>query len=83
MFSQENKNIEISKALITSFQKNEYSKIGNSFDQTMKNALPADKLKLVWEDLNNKCGKFQKYSEITTEKIPNYDVVMFSAILQI
>lgn len=74
MFSQENKNTEISKAVINSFQKNEYSKIVESFDQTMKTALPAEKLKLVWEDLNSKCGKYKNYSEITEEKIPNYDV---------
>ena len=74
MFSQETKNIEISKSVINSFQKNEYSKIVQSFDQTMKTALPAEKLKLVWEDLNSKCGKFQKFSDITVGKIQNYDV---------
>ena len=74
IFSQENKNVEISKVVINCFQKNEYSKIVESFDQTMKSALPAEKLKLVWEDLNTKCGKFGKYSEITTGKIQNYDV---------
>jgi hypothetical protein len=74
LFSQENKNIEISKLVINSFQKNEYSKIVEPFDQTMKTALPVEKLKLVWEDLNNKCGKFQKTSEITVGKIQNYDV---------
>jgi hypothetical protein len=75
LFSQESKNIAISKSVITSFQKNEYTKIVQSFDETMKTALPAEKLKLVWDDLNNKCGKYQKFSEITEGKIPNYDIV--------
>jgi hypothetical protein len=74
VFSQENKNTTISKAVIDNFQKNEYSKIVETFDQTMKAALPADKLKLLWDDLNSKCGKFQNYSEITEEKIQVYDV---------
>jgi hypothetical protein len=74
IFAQESKNIEISKLVINSFQKNEYSKIIELFDQTMKNALPAEKLKLVWDDLNNKCGIFQKFSTITVDKIQNYDV---------
>jgi uncharacterized protein len=74
IFSQENKNIDISKLVISSFQKNEFSKIPESFDQTMKNALPVEKLKLVWDDLNIKCGKFQKISTITVSKIQNYDV---------
>jgi uncharacterized protein len=74
IFSQENKNIDISKMVINSFQKNEFSKIAESFDQTMKTALPVEKLKLVWDDLNIKCGKFQKISTITEDKIQNYDV---------
>jgi hypothetical protein len=60
--------------VINSFQKEEFSRIAESFDQTMKNALPAEKLKLVWDDLNIKCGKFQKISTVTQDKIQNYDV---------
>jgi len=74
MFAQENRNIEISKLVISSFQKNEFPKIIETFDQNMKAALPAEKLKLVWDDLNNKCGKFQKMDEITVGKIQTYDV---------
>jgi hypothetical protein len=74
IFSQANKNVEISKLVISSFQKNEFSKIVESFDETMKSALPVEKLKLVWDDLNAKCGKFQKMSDITVDKIQNYDV---------
>jgi uncharacterized protein len=73
-FSQGNKNIDISKQVINNFQNNEFSKIEALFDQTMKNALPAEKLKIVWNDLNEKCGKFQKISTITVDKIQNYDV---------
>ena len=73
-FSQGNKNIDISKQVINNFQNNEFSKIEALFDQTMKNALPAGKLKIVWNDLNEKCGKFQKISTITVDKIQNYDV---------
>jgi len=74
LFAQENRNTEISKLVINSFQNNEFSKIVDTFDQNMKNALPADKLKLVWDDLNSKCGKFQKMTEITVGKIQTYDI---------
>lgn len=74
IFSQESKNIDISKMVINSFQKNEFTKIVELFDQTMKTALPVEKLKLVWDDLNYKCGKFQKMSTITVDKIQNYDM---------
>jgi hypothetical protein len=73
-FSQESKNVTISKALITSLQKTDFEKATTSFDETMKKALPVAQLKLIWEDLNSKCGKFQKYSEITEGKIQTYDV---------
>jgi len=74
LFAQENRNTEISKLVINSFQKNEFPKIVETFDQNMKTALPAEKLKLVWDDLNSKCGKFQKMGEITVGKIQTYDV---------
>lgn len=74
LFAQENRNTEISKLVINSFQKNEFPKIVETFDQNMKTALPAEKLKLVWDDLNSKCGKFQKMGEITVGKIQTYDL---------
>jgi len=74
LFAQENRNTEISKLVINSFQKNEFPKIVENFDQNMKAALPVEKLKLVWDDLNTKCGKFQKMGEITVGKIQTYDV---------
>jgi hypothetical protein len=74
-FSQENKKIEISKDVINSFQKNDFAKILSFFDETMKTALPVEKCKLVWNDLNSQCGKYQKYSTITEGKIQNYDIV--------
>ncbi len=74
LFAQESRNTEISKLVINSFQKNEFPKIVETFDQNMKTALPAEKLKLVWDDLNSKCGKFQKMGEITVGKIQTYDV---------
>lgn len=74
-FAQDSKNVAISKSVIGHFQKNEYPEIVLSFDATMKKVLPADILKVVWEDLNKKYGTFQKYSTITTDKIQGYDVV--------
>ena len=74
IFAQENKNISISKTVIESFQKGEYEKISGYFDDKMKEALPEEKLKMVWNDLNTKCGKFQKYSDITTDTYQIYDI---------
>ena len=70
----QDKKIEISKSVITNFQQNEFLRITENFDSTMKAALPAEKLKQVWEQLNTQCGQFQKFTDITTGKIQNYDV---------
>jgi hypothetical protein len=73
-FSQESKNVTISKDVIGSFQKNDFTKIVTYFDETMAKALPAESLKQVWNDLNTQCGNFQKFSDITEGKIQVYDV---------
>lgn len=75
IFSQENKNIETSKQIIDSFQKNEYAQIVETFDSTMKEKLPTEKLKNVWDELSIKCGKLVNYTNITETKIENYHVV--------
>jgi len=74
MFSQENKNNATSTLIIKSFESKQFDKIVETFDQTMKTALPADKLQLVWADLNQKCGNYLKYTDITEGKIQEYDV---------
>lgn len=68
-------NIEISKRVINSFQKKEYSKIIEPFDQTMKDALTIEKLKSVWEELNLTYGNYQNFSDESVDKIENFDVV--------
>ncbi len=73
--AQDTRKIEISKSVITEFQKKEYTKIVLTFDETMKNALPAEKLKQVWEGLIAQCGSYQKYTAITEGKIQDYDIV--------
>ena len=74
-FAQVNKNIEYAKELITGFKEGKMDVVASHFDETMKTALPEDKLKTVWKDLNSQCGEYQKYSKITTEKVENYDIV--------
>jgi len=77
VFAQQDKNIELAKLLLTSFQKNDFEKIYTAFDTNMKSALSKEKLKLIWADLTavEKCGDFQKSGDATTEKIKEYDVV--------
>jgi len=74
-FSQVSKNIENAKAVITGFSEGKMNVVASYFDETMKTALPEEKLKVVWKDLNSQCGDYQKFSKITTEKTDNYEIV--------
>jgi len=73
--AQTDKKIEISKQLLTAFQKNDYDKVMTHFDQTMKTALPKEKLKDIWTTLEIQCGSYVKSGEITTDKYQTYDIV--------
>lgn len=45
------------------------------FDATMKEALPADKLKATWEAIVGQVGAFRERAGTRTEKVQGYDVV--------
>ncbi len=47
-----------------------------SFDTTMKQALPADTLKAAWRSLIAQAGPFQKTLATRTERVQGYDVVV-------
>jgi hypothetical protein len=73
--AQQGKDQELAKSMITHFQGGEYQAIVSGFDETMRKALPEDKLKSVWEDICKQCGKYREYGEIHEEKIQGYNVV--------
>jgi hypothetical protein len=74
LFSQQNQNLETSTLIIKSFETNQFDKIVATFDQTMKTALPSEKLQFIWKDILQISGNYLKYSEITEDKIQQYDV---------
>ena len=80
--AQTKKNIETAKLLLKSFETAKYDKIIKDFDKTMKGALSEEKMKDIWSDLNTKCGVFQKYTEITTDKYDVYDIVYLLCIFK-
>jgi hypothetical protein len=47
-----------------------------SFDETMKNALPADKLQELWESTVSQMGPFMKQLSTRTEKQDEFDIVL-------
>ncbi len=53
-----------------------------SFDETMKNALPADKLQELWESTVSQMGPFSKQLTTRTEKQDEFDIVLVTCEFQ-
>lgn len=63
------------KDLVSLLANGDYEKAVENFDETMKKALPADKLKEVWNSLIAQVGAFVEQTAVRKEKILGYDVV--------
>ena len=72
-FDQPVNRVEMAKLLVAQMAAGQFDKAVEPFDQTMQRALPAEKLKEVWEGLTKQCGQFQRATDTTTEKITQYD----------
>jgi len=64
-----------SEAFIAMLVKGEYDKAVERFDATMKGALPADKLRAVWEGLQTQVGRFAKSTGADQTREDRYRVV--------
>jgi hypothetical protein len=53
-----------------------------SFDETMKNALPPDKLQQLWEATVSQVGPFKKQLSTRTEKQDDFDIVLVTCEFQ-
>ena len=60
------------------FQKADYDSIYSYFDETMKAAMPAEKLKQVWSSLQAQVGKFNKAEGIETAEVQGYNVIYYT-----
>lgn len=68
-------NTGIAKEIVTALSKGDYAKAGAHFDATMKKALPEEKVKSTWQQLQSQVGKFKSQGAVRTEKIQGYDAV--------
>jgi len=63
------------KNLVKHLANGNYEKAVENFDSTMKQLLPAEKLKQVWESLIAQAGAFVEQRGIREEKILGYNVI--------
>jgi len=65
----------MAKELVGLLVKGDYKKATQNFDDTMKKALPAEKLQQVWSSIIAQVGPFKEQLGIRKEKIQRYDAV--------
>jgi hypothetical protein len=63
------------KDLVNYLANRNYEKAVANFDSTMKQVLPAENLKQVWESIIVQCGAFVKQTGVRKEKILGYNAV--------
>jgi uncharacterized protein len=59
-----------------------YSDVVGMFDDTMKAALPEEKLAEVWKSIISQTGKFKKQQKIRQEKVEKYVVVYVTCLYE-
>lgn len=69
-----------SKALVRALGQEDFAGATRNFDEVMKKALPAEKLKEVWKSLTDKMGAFSKPDGIRSERVDKYDVVIVTCV---
>ena len=72
----------IARDFLTHMTKGEYEEAVKLCDDTMKQALPADKLKSVWETITSSSGEFQTLGEPTSSMSEGFQVLVFPAKLK-
>lgn len=65
----------LARDLVKLLANGDFEKAVENFDSTMKNALPADKLKQVWDSLIVQVGAFVEQTGVRKDKIQQYDVI--------
>jgi len=73
---------EKAKAILACFAKEDYTGITKYFDETMKKKLPPEKLKEVWNMLNQQAGTYIKPSAIEDTIYQQYRIVYITCIFQ-
>ena len=73
---------KMAKDFVNLLVKEDFNKAVKNFDDTMKTALPAEKLKEVWNALLAQFGPFEKQLNARSEKVLSYDVIYITCKFQ-
>jgi dienelactone hydrolase len=64
------------RALVRALAKDDFAAAAKDFDDTMKKALPGDKLEKIWRQVTGAVGAFREERGVRADKIQKYDVVL-------
>lgn len=74
--------LETAKMLVAQMAAGEFDKAVEPFDLTMKQAMPAAKLKEVWVSLTSQYGPLQRATKTRTTKVRQYEMVFVTCEFQ-
>jgi len=63
------------RAFVEILAKEHFEEATKVFDSTMKKALPAEKLRQIWNALQEQVGAFERQLDVRKQKVRQYDVV--------
>jgi uncharacterized protein len=63
------------RAFVTALVKEDFAAATKNFDATMRNAMPADKLRATWKLIIGQVGAFKEQRTARSEKLENYHLV--------
>jgi dienelactone hydrolase len=76
------KQSETAKTFVTQMAAGQFEKAVEPFDQAMAKALPAERLKALWEGLVKEHGPFQQAAENRAEEILQYNAVYITCAFE-
>src|ERR1700682_891117 len=68
------------KAFIELLRKTDYAKATETFDETMRKVLPAEKLQKLWEGVNAQNGALKEQKSARREQKGKYDLVYVTCV---
>ncbi|MGO9111137.1 MAG: alpha/beta fold hydrolase [Thermoguttaceae bacterium] len=79
---QSAKQLEMAKSLVAQMAAGQFDKAVEPFDATMKQVLPAEKLKVLWDAVIMQYGPLQRAAETRATKVQQYDWVFVTCEFQ-
>jgi hypothetical protein len=67
--------VALSNTVVDQLSSGKMEELVAQFDATMKNGLPAAKLKDIWQKIQSQAGAFQRQTGIRYEKVQAYDTI--------